>query len=73
MRLLTAVVAFLLFAPAAGAATAAHTRYGELLLTAPATGLHMLPAQRAPFSFDLVGARWAARARHSRRACLAAG
>ena len=62
MRLLPAVVAFLLFAPAAGASAAAHTRYGELLLTAPAAGgLHVLPAQRAPFSFDLVGARWAAR------------
>ncbi len=51
MRLLPAVVAFLLLAPAAGASAAAHTRYGELLLTAPAAGgLHVLPAQRAPFS-----------------------
>jgi hypothetical protein len=64
-RALLGLAAFLLLAPAAAAAPAApsaHTRYGELALTAPGTpGLHVLPVQRAPFAFDLLGARWAAR------------
>ena len=43
-------------------APSAHTRYGELTLSAPGTpGLHVLPVQRAPFAFDLLGARWATR------------
>jgi hypothetical protein len=53
------VAALLLFAPAA---SAAGTRYGELSLSAPRTpGIHVLPVQRAPFAFDLLGARWRAR------------
>jgi hypothetical protein len=44
------------------AASAAGTRYGELALTAPDTpGTHLLPVQRAPFAFDLLGGRWRAR------------
>ena len=59
-RCLPLVVAVLLaFAPAAQAAA---TRYGELTVRAPGTaGTHILPPQRAPFAFDLVGARWNAR------------
>ncbi|HET6174844.1 MAG TPA: N-acetylmuramoyl-L-alanine amidase [Gaiellales bacterium] len=58
--LLAAVAACLLAAPVSSAAS---TRYGELSLRAPATpGLHLLPVQRAPFAFDLLGARWPARA-----------
>jgi len=58
-RSLPVLAALLLFAPVA---SAAGTRYGELLVTAPdAPGLHVLPVQRAPFAFDLVGARWRAR------------
>ena len=57
---LVIAAAFLLTAPAA---SAAGTRYGELVVTAPGTpGTHLLPVQRAPFAFDLLGARWRARA-----------
>ena len=59
-------MACLLLAPAAaadGLDPSAHTRYGELALSARGTaGLHVLPVRRAPFTFDLLGARWAARA-----------
>jgi hypothetical protein len=57
-RLLPVVAALLLFAPAA---SAAGTRYGELSLRVPRSpGLHVLPVQRAPFAFDLLGGRWSA-------------
>ncbi len=53
------LLALLAFAPGAGAATA---RYAELAVaTAGAPGGGVLPALRAPFAFDLLGARWAAR------------
>ncbi|MDX6631361.1 MAG: hypothetical protein QOH00_3607 [Gaiellales bacterium] len=58
-RSLPVAVALLLVVPAA---SAAGTRYGELSVHAPATpGAHLLPVQRAPFAFDLLGARWRAR------------
>jgi hypothetical protein len=58
-RLTLIVTALLVLAPAAHAAA---TRYGELTVRAPGTpGSHVLPPQRAPFAFDLVGARWIAR------------
>jgi len=54
---LLSLTALLCCAPAA---SATGTRYGELLLRAPGgPGAHVLPVQRAPFAFDLVGARWA--------------
>ncbi|MDP9260293.1 MAG: hypothetical protein M3Q31_27590, partial [Actinomycetota bacterium] len=57
---LAVALALLVFAPAA---SAAGTRYGELSLAAPGTpGTHVLPVQRAPFAFDLLGARWRAEA-----------
>ncbi len=56
IRCLPVVAALLALAPAAHAAA---TRYGELTVGAPGTaGSHVLPPQRAPFAFDLVGARW---------------
>jgi hypothetical protein len=59
-RSLPVALALLVFAPAA---SAAGTRYGELSLRAPGTpGTHVLPVQSAPFGFDLLGARWRARA-----------
>ena len=59
IRCLPVAVALLVPAPAAQAAA---TRYGELTVRAPGTaGSHVLPPQRAPFAFDLVGARWNAR------------
>ncbi len=55
LLLLAALLCFVPAAPAAG------TRYGELLVRSPGgPNAHVLPAQRAPFVFDLVGARWAA-------------
>ena len=54
-------VAVALLAAPAGA-SAAQTRYGELTVVAPGTpGTHILPVRRAPFAFDLLGARWNAR------------
>jgi hypothetical protein len=47
----------------APSAHAAQTRYAELSVAAPGTpGTHVLAPRRAPFAFDLVGARWQARA-----------
>jgi hypothetical protein len=58
IRLLPAVLALLVLAPVAAAAP---SRYGELSLDAPGTpGVHVLAPQRAPFAFDLLGARWRA-------------
>jgi N-acetylmuramoyl-L-alanine amidase-like protein len=49
----------LALAPAAGAAT---TRYAELTVaTRAAASVQLLPVRRAPFAFDLLGARWRAR------------
>jgi N-acetylmuramoyl-L-alanine amidase-like protein len=59
LRCLPVAAVLLAVAPAAGAAPA---RYAELTVTAPsAPGLHLLPPRRAPFAFDLIGARWSAR------------
>ena len=59
IRILPAVLALLVLAPAAAAAP---TRYGELRVDVPGTpGVHVLAPQRAPFAFDLLGARWRAR------------
>jgi hypothetical protein len=52
------LLAALVFAPAAAATP---SRYGELTVDAPGTpGVHVLSPQRAPFAFDLLGARWRA-------------
>jgi N-acetylmuramoyl-L-alanine amidase len=57
-RPLLGLLALLVFAPAAAAA---GSRYGELTVAAPRTpGVHVLAPQRAPFAFDLLGARWRA-------------
>ena len=54
------VLPCLLLAPAGAAA--APTRYAELTVATPGTpGVHLLPTRRAPFAFDLLGARWSAR------------
>ena len=50
----------LLLAPAGAAA--APARYAELTVAGPGTpGVHLLAPRRAPFAFDLLGARWSAR------------
>lgn len=60
IRLVPILAGCLLLAPAG--ATAAPTRYAELTVAGPATpGVHLLPPRRAPFAFDLLGARWSAR------------
>jgi hypothetical protein len=49
----------LALAPPAGAA---EVRYAELTVAVPrSSGEHVLAPQRAPFAFDLAGARWRAR------------
>jgi hypothetical protein len=56
---ISVVVVLSLLAPGAAAA---HTRYGEFSVTVPGRpGLYTSPPRRAPFAFDLVGARWHAR------------
>ena len=58
IRTVPALLALLVLAPAAAAAP---TRYGELEVDVPRTpGVHVLAPQRAPFAFDLLGARWRA-------------
>jgi hypothetical protein len=57
--ILPVAIALLVAAPGA---RAAPTRYGELTVVAPGTpGTHVLAVRRAPFAFDLLGARWRAR------------
>ncbi len=52
-------LALCLLAPAAAAA---QTRYAELSVAVPGTpGVHTSAVRRAPFAFDLLGARWQAR------------
>ena len=59
VRVAVALAAALLLA--VPAAAAAQTRYAELAPSVPAApGVHVLPPERAPFAFDLVGARWRA-------------
>jgi hypothetical protein len=58
-RILPAAVALLACAPGA---SASPTRYVELSVTVPSTpGVHLSSPRRAPFAFDLVGARWLGR------------
>jgi N-acetylmuramoyl-L-alanine amidase len=59
IRLVPIGLALLACAPAAAAAPG---RYAELSVAVPATaGVHVAPPQRAPFAFDLLGARWHSR------------
>ncbi len=61
LRLLLTALVLLVLAPAVAAA--GGTRYAELSVAVPAKpGVQISPLRRAPFAFDLVGARWHARA-----------
>ena len=57
--LILAALALCLLAPATASA---QTRYAELSVTMPGSrGVHTSAVRRAPFAFDLLGARWQAR------------